>query len=141
MCEAIFAVPKYVASKLEWRPEGDRTVKFRAQVLSVDNSTALDLIGYWGFNPRYSRKIWGFNLSYRKHCIRQYDMAAKHKNFGEVGSIRGPHKHRFSSSRIPRYAYKPNPPISESNPNQALMDFLDEANVRRPEDYQSFMFF
>lgn len=66
-------------------------------------------------------------------------MARKHKNPG-AGWIRGPHKHKFSSSKIPRYAYKPNPPISDTDPNEALMDFLKESNITLKTPYQSFMF-
>jgi len=66
-------------------------------------------------------------------------MAKKHKNPGE-GWIRGPHKHKFSSSKIDRYAYKPDPPISELNANQALMDFLKESNIDLRIPYQDFMF-
>lgn len=141
MCEAIFSAEKYVASKIEWKRDGEHMMKFRAQVLTADNAMVLDLVGYWGYNPRYQRKVWGFNLSYKRHCIRQYDMGARHKNLGEPTTVRGPHKHRFSESRVPRYAYKPNPPISESDPNRALMDFLAEANIRKPENYQDEMFY
>jgi hypothetical protein len=69
------------------------------------------------------------------HIIRSYDMAAKHKNPGN-GRIRGPHKHRFQSSKVPRFAYKPDPPISEEDPNRALMDFLAESNIEAPVGYQ-----
>jgi hypothetical protein len=138
MCEALFAAPKYVASKIRWKPDG-QNVKFRAQVLTQDGGLGLELIGYWGFNPRYGRVTWGFSLTYRKHLIRAYDMAKKHKNPGEPGKIRGPHKHRFHS-RIARYAYKPSPPICDIEPNQSLMDFLVEANIKQPSDYQAYMF-
>jgi hypothetical protein len=74
------------------------------------------------------------------HCVRAYDMATKHKNPGG-GWIKGPDKHKFSSSKIARYAYTPNPPISEANPNQALMDFLKESNITlRSGTYQDFIF-
>jgi len=46
----------------------------------------------------------------------------------------------FSSSRIDRYAYKPDPPITEDDPNQALLDFLKEENIELRSDYQTFMF-
>jgi hypothetical protein len=67
-------------------------------------------------------------------------MAQQHKNPGMKGRVKGPHKHKFSSSKIDRFAYKPDPPISEENPNQALMDFLEEANITPPPNYQHFMF-
>lgn len=139
MCEYLFLTPKYVASKILWKPDGPM-VKFRAQVLTVSDGLGLDFIGYWGHNPRYDRANWGFNLSYRRNLIRQYDMAKEHKNPEGAGRIKGPHKHKFSLSVIPRYAYKPDPPICETDPNQSLMDFLTEANIRIPEDYQNYMF-
>jgi len=74
------------------------------------------------------------------HCVRSYDMARVHKNPGGKGKVYGPHKHMFSSSRIDRFAYKPDPPISEDDPNQALLDFLREENIELRTDYQTFMF-
>ena len=134
-------MPKYVASTIMWEPENDASVKFRAQVLSRNEPYGFELVGYWQKRSKYNRATWGFSLTFHRHCIRSYDMAKQHKNPGEVGKIRGPHKHRYSSSRIPRYAYKPNPEISEQDPNQGLMDFLKEANIEVPESYQAYMFY
>jgi hypothetical protein len=67
-------------------------------------------------------------------------MAKVHRNPSGGGKVKGPHKHKYSSSKIERYAYKPDPPISEDNPNEALMDFLQEANIELPAHYQNFMF-
>lgn len=67
-------------------------------------------------------------------------MAESHKNPGERGRVRGPHKHKFSSSKIDRYAYKPDPPISGDDPNQSLMDFLKEGNIELRTPYQLFSF-
>jgi hypothetical protein len=141
LCEQLYAAPKYVASKIRWRPgSGEGVLIFQAKVLTQDG-TGLDLSGYWKKVGRHNRTRWGFSLKHLGHCIRTYDMADSHKNPGETGRIKGPHKHRFSSSKIERYAYKPDPPISESDPNEALMDFLKEGNIElRSGDYQDFMF-
>jgi hypothetical protein len=140
MCEAIHSVPKYVGSKIEWKSDGP-SLKFRAQVFTVDGKYALELVGCYGHNPRYGRITWGFSLTFRRHVIRSYDMARKHKNIGHPGWVRGPHKHRFANSRIPRFAYKPNPPITETDCNDALIDFLKESNIEVPKDYQRHIFF
>jgi hypothetical protein len=140
LCEQLHAAPKYVASRIRWRAgTGEGVFIFQAKVLTEDG-TGLDLSGYYDKVGRHDRTRWGFSLKYMGHCVRTYDMAAKHKNPGE-GWIKGPHKHKFSSSKIERYAYKPDPPISEADPNQALMDFLKESNITlRSGAYQDFMF-
>jgi hypothetical protein len=140
LCEQLFRIRKTVASRITWRQGTSPLVFiFQATVLAPDG-TGLDLSGYWNKNLHHRRTRWGFSLSYCGHCVRSYDMAISHKNPGEAGRIKGPHKHKFSSSKIPRFAYKPDPAISDDNANRALMDFLEEANVEFPTDYQYFMF-
>lgn len=139
LCEQLFQIPKYTASRICWKPTPSGSLIFQAKVLTVDG-LGLDLFGYWNKNVNHSRARWGFSLKYAGHCIRSYDMSTYHKNPGERGKVKGPHKHRFSSSKIDRYAYKPDPPISEQDPNEALMDFLREANIELRGDYQYFMF-
>jgi hypothetical protein len=137
LCEQLFAVPKSVVSRIGWKSAGGDVLKFRAKVLTADG-LVLDLIGYW--NIKNGERRWGFSLSYFGNCVRSYDMSEVHRNPGGGGKVRGPHKHKFSSSKIPRFAYKPNPPISEGDPNSALLDFLAEANITLNYPYQSFMF-
>jgi hypothetical protein len=140
LCEQLFAIHKYVASKINWRRgPGTSVFIFRAKILAPDG-TGLDLTGHWQKNGRHDRTCWGFSLTYRGHCVRSFDMALYHRNPGGGGKIKGPHKHRFSSSKIARLAYKPDPSISDTDPNQSLMDFLTEANIELPHDYQFFMF-
>jgi hypothetical protein len=137
LCEQLFAVPKTVVSRINWKSDGSDVFKFQAQVLTADGN-GLILVGYW--KRKNNQPKWGFSLTYNGHCVRSYDMSPEHKNPGLAGRIKGPHKHKYSSSKIERLAYKPEPPISENNPNQALMDFLEEANIRPPANYQNFMF-
>ena len=141
ICELLYRTPKYVASQINWEPRTPDVFIFRAKVLT-DDGIGLDLTGHWKRNGRFGRTLWGFDLRYRRRIVRGYDMAAKHKNPGGGGHIRGPHKHRFSSSKIDRFAYLPQPPISTADANQALLDFLKECNIRfRTGDrYQAFMF-
>jgi len=139
LCEQLFLAPKYVASRIRWRSgNGDDVFIFQAKVLTEDG-TGLDLTGYWKKVGRHGYTRWGFSLKYMGHCVRSYDMASKHKNPGE-GWVRGPHKHKFSSSKIERFAYKPDPPLSETDANQSLMDFLKEGNIDLRTEYQDFMF-
>jgi hypothetical protein len=137
LCEQLLSVPKTVASKINWKPDTSGIFKFQAQVLTADGK-GLHLIGYWSSKTGITK--WGFNLSYNGHCVRSYDMSSEHKNPGMAGRIKGPHKHKYLSSKIDRFAYKPDPPISENNANEALMDFLTEANIELPANYQNFMF-
>lgn len=139
LCEQLHKVRKTIASRIAWKANGPNVLFFQAKVLTPDG-TALDLSGYWNKAPRHGHTRWGFTLSFYGHCVRSYDMAQSHKNPGESGRIKGPHKHKYSSSRIPRYAYKPDPAICDDNPNKALLDFLDEENIEAPHNYQFFMF-
>jgi hypothetical protein len=139
ICEALYACPKRLASKLIWQPnKGDGFIVQGTAI--ADDGTMFDLCGYWSSLKSHKRTRWGFSLRYYGYVIRSYDMARTHKNPGEAGRIKGPHKHRFKSAKIPRYAYKPDPPISDEDPNQSLMDFLAEANIALPKDYQNLMF-
>jgi hypothetical protein len=140
LCEELFNAPKYTASRIAWKQTTPNKYVFRASVLTEDGQ-GLDLVGVWQRSDRHGRTRWGFHLSYRGCCVRTYDMAQYHKNPGGLGKVHGPHKHKFSSSRISRFAYKPDPPISEDNPNRALMDFLAEANIELRGEYQDMLFF
>jgi hypothetical protein len=106
LCEQLFKVPKYVASRLSWRQDGNLKFTFQAKILTEDG-TGLDLFGYWLKNGKHNRTTWGFTLTYFGNCVRSYDMAKYHKNPGS-GKIRGPHKHKFSSSKIARLALTQN---------------------------------
>jgi hypothetical protein len=141
MCEAIFRAPKKLASQIEWFVENPNTFRFEAKVICESQNLVLDLNGHWCHNTLLKRRRWGFALKLGGYAIRSYDMSKKHKNFGIVGKrVRGPHKHRFKMSKIARFAYSPDPPISDTDPNQSLMDFLTEAHIELPAEYQSVMF-
>ena len=111
---------------------------FSSQVATTEGR-GLDLKGCWQRVGRHGDTRWGFSLSYHGNCIRSFDMARKHNKSGGKW-VRGPHKHKFSTSRIPRFAYKPDPPISVVEPNQSLIDFLVEANIAIPQNFQYIMF-
>lgn len=141
MCEAIFKAPKKLVSRIEWFTENPQTLRFAAKVICETENLVLDLNGCWCHNTFLGHRRWGFALKLGGYVIRSYDMSKKHKNFGVVGQrVHGPHKHRFRNSKIARFAYKPNPPISDTDPNQSLMDFLAEANIELPTEYQSIIF-
>lgn len=139
LCEALYLAPKSVASRIVWRQHDSRTFLFEAKVLA-EQGIILDLNGYWSHNLYHGRKRWGFSLKYLGHTIRSWDMSKKHRNPRGAGNIKGPHKHKFDSSKVPRLAYSPEPPLSDINPNQSLMDFLTEAHIELPSDYQNEMF-
>jgi len=139
LCEQLFNIPKYTATRISWKPAGKDVFIFQAQVLTADGA-GLELSGYWKKKGRHNKPTWGFSLKYRGHLVRSYDMSKYHRNPGGGGKIRGAHKHRYSSSKIERFAYKPDPSISESDPNKALEDFLAEANIELRSEYQYIMF-
>jgi hypothetical protein len=137
-CEQLFRAPKTVVTKIAWKRQNQDSLRFKAKVVTREG-TGLDLHGYWQKNGRHGLTRWGFSLTYKGNCVRQWDMALKHHNPGG-GNVKGPHKHRYSSSRIPRFAYKPDPPISDTEPNQSLLDFLAEASIAQPPNFQYVMF-
>jgi hypothetical protein len=137
-CERLFTIPKTVATKIAWKGVNQDTLIFHAKVVTSDG-LGLDLHGHWQRIGRHGLTRWGFALTYHGNCVRQYDMARKHHNPGS-GWVKGQHKHRYSSSRIPRFAYKPDPPISDTELNQSLIDFLVEANIAIPANFQYVMF-
>ena len=137
-CEYLYKAEKTIVTKLRWKPENENTLCFQAKVVTSDGR-GLDLHGHWQRIGRHSMTRWGFWLTYHGHCVRQFDMARKHKNAG-AGWVRGNHKHKYSSSLLPRFAYNPAPPISETDLNQSLIDFLTEANIAVPSNYQYVMF-
>lgn len=139
MCEALFAAPKTMASDIDWRVKDARTFIFQARVLCQQQNVLLDLTGYWCRNDLLASVRWGFSLTLGGHCIRSYDMSKRHRNI-KSGSVRGPHKHKFHGTKVPRYGYTPNPPIDASDCNKSLMDFLVEANITPPVKYQTVMF-
>jgi hypothetical protein len=139
LCEQIHSAPKYTASRVSWKPVTADKYILRVQVLTEDGQ-GLELTGYWTRNGRHNRSHWGFHLGFKGNCIRSYDMAKYHKNPGGRGKVVGPHKHRFCSSKIERLAYKPDPEISEENPNKALLDFLKEGNIELRSEYQHQLF-
>lgn len=95
----------------------------------TNDDVPLELSGYFERVSRFNSTTWGFALRYRGYLVRSYDMAKSHENPGEQGRIKGPHKHKFVSSKIDRYAYVPNPKISTKGPSTALKDFLVECNI------------
>ena len=119
---------------IRWEPTGKGSLTFRASVRTADD-LMLDLSGYWDKIDRFGDTRWGFALRFRGHLVRSYDMAKSHKNPGESGRIRGPHKQRFLSSKMDRYAYTPDPSISMNTPSAALRDFLKECNIELLEIY------
>jgi hypothetical protein len=137
-CERLFGEPKTVITRIAWKALNSNTMRFQAKVVTPEGR-GLDLKGCWQRVGRHGDTRWGFSLSYHGNCIRSFDMARKHKNPGGKW-VRGPHKHKFSTSRIPRFAYKPDPPISVVEPNQSLIDFLVEANIAIPQNFQYIMF-
>jgi hypothetical protein len=139
LCEALFHAPKTVVSNIEWRASGPETFLFAAKVLCPKEGVVLDLNGYWCHNRFRKERHWGFSLKLGGYCIRSYDMAKRHKN-PQNGVVHGPHKHKFKSSKILRFAYKPDPAINDTDPNRSLMDFLTEASVELPTNYQALIF-
>lgn len=137
-CERLFTVAKTITTKLAWKQQNENTMRFHAKVVTVDG-VGLDLRGTWQRIGRHGATRWGFSLLYNGHCVRQYDMARKHHNPG-TGWVKGQHKHKYSSSLIPRLAYKPKPPISDNELNRSLFDFMTEASIAIPANYQHVMF-
>lgn len=79
------------------------------------------------------RRTFSFALLYNKTLIRQWDFRI-HNNPGGR-KIVGPHKHKWTLKYGREEAYEVDD-VPTDDPNEALLAFLKECNIRIEGDYQ-----
>lgn len=129
--EAAVAATKIISGSLHWgtRARAMGRLYLEARVLVPETSELLGLTGVQG------ARNFSFTLLYRGVPIRKATKHAMHRNpNGEV--IREPHKHRWDDVDEDGWAYVP-ADVRWDNPDDALIDFLAECNIRYTGDYQT----
>lgn len=146
--ELILAEDKVIAMNLVWQPDdrglgrrrvrnrrpGRQTFRLEAQVFAVDSGETLRLLGKVGKTNR------SFVLLYRNSPIRKYTVHSTHRDPKTRIVYTEPHKHIWDDKWEDRRVYIPND-IRIGDPNEELLDFLDECNILLRGLYTPEMFF
>ena len=131
--EAILAEDKVIGVNLTWRGIG-RGHRLEAKVLSVDSGAVLSLRGYVGVKNR------SYALLYQNTPIRKYTVHDRHRNPATGEVVLGPHKHTWDDEWADKIVYVPDD-IRVGDPNEELLDFLAECNIRLQGTYNQMLFF
>jgi len=121
---------KIIRENLRWRSEGGRW-KLEATVFAPGSKTLLKLVAVVGRERSYS--LLCNNVPLRRLCAKKN----RHRNPGGQ-YVHGTHKHRHTDDFGDRDAYKPQG-VRIGDPNEELMDFLQECNIAVGGTYQSLM--
>ena len=123
---------KVIWANLSWRIDGG-SFRLEGKVLCIESEEILSLRGTMG------RKNRSFVLLYQNTPIRKYTVHDYHRDpmTGEV--VREPHKHLWNDEWEDKLVYIPND-IRIGNPNDELIDFLQECNISLRGIYTSRMF-
>lgn len=117
--EDLYRQDKVLTEDAEWEQIG-RSSRYtlRARCITVDRDTVLDLVGEY-----YAQGQYSFGLRYSNTMIRVWDFNNHHEG------IEGGHKHRYPEDEsVEDDPYSVND-VTTSNPNQAIIQFMDEANI------------
>lgn len=120
LMDNLYDQEKILVEDVNWELEHPEIPRYstKAMVKTTDSDEILQFHGeYWG-------KRFSFVLRYQNTVIRLWDFNDHHNG------ISGGHKHKF-----PEDEYKDDDPyavddVSTSDVNQALLDFLEECNIR-----------
>ena len=121
---------KVIRENLTWRSEGGR-FKLEGTVFAPTSQTLLKLLAVVGRQRSYS--LLCNNVTLRRLCAKK----RRHRN-PDGQYVQGTHKHRHTDDFGDREAYKP-PNVRIGEPNEELMDFLEECNITIEGTYQSLM--
>ena len=131
--ETVLAEDKVIGVNLAWRRDAG-AFKLKATVLSLDSDAVLNLRGYIGTKNR------SFALLYQNTPIRKYTVHDRHRNPATGEVISGSHKHTWDDDWEDRLVYVPDD-ITIGNPNEELIGFLAECNIRLRGFYSPHQFF
>ena len=128
--DSILAENKVIGMNLAWRFHR-RAYRLEANVLCEDSGEILSLRGYIG------RKNRSFALLYRNSPIRKYTVHDRHRDPVSRVVYTDPHKHFWDDKWEDKRVYIPDD-IRIGEPNEELMDFLHECNIRLRGSYKEF---
>lgn len=128
----LIAAAKVVAANLKWRFQ-QGGYRIEAAALVEGSGEVLRLVGYVG------KKNRSFALLYRNTPIRKFTVHDRHTDAKTGVRVTGPHKHWWDDEYEDRRVYVPTD-IRIGDPNDELVDFLEECNVdlRAPYNRASF---
>jgi hypothetical protein len=121
-------VAKTVITRIVWKEVDRNTLRFHAKVVTADN-IGLDLHGHYQKIGRHGVTRWGFSLTYRGNCVRQYDMALKHRNPGG-GKVKGPHQTQVFFFAGAAFCLQTQPANIRPRSKSKLAGFLSRSEYR-----------
>jgi hypothetical protein len=130
---AILAEPKVLAANLVWKWERGM-YRLEATVLAMDSGQALSLRGCVGLKNR------SFVLLYNNTPILKYTAHSRHRDPVTRQFILQPHKHPWDDEWQDQLVFIPND-IRVGDPNNELVDFLQECNIELRGSYGIKAFF
>ena len=131
--QAILDQSKVIAANLAWRQERGG-YRLKVQVLAEESGESLALHGYIGIQNR------SFALIYRTKPIRKYTVHPFHVDPVTRERITQPHKHTWDDVYEDDRVYLPDD-IRIGDPNDELLDFLQECNITLLGSYQREQFY
>ena len=123
---------KVIWVNLSWRIDGE-IFRLEAKVLCLESEEILSLRGTVG------KKNRSFVLLYQNTPIRKYTVHAFHRDPVTRERVTQPHKHWWDDEWEDKRVYIPND-IRIGNPNNELVDFLEECNISLRGNYTFCMF-
>ena len=129
---AVLAETKIISEDLAWVSVGV-ALRLSANVLSDESGELLNLRGCVGARNR------SFALLYRDVPIRKFTAHPWHIDPVTRERVTAPHKHTWDDLYQDRRVYLPSD-IRIGDPNDELLDFLQECNVVLLGRYQPHMF-
>lgn len=130
--QRIIEEEKVIAANLSWRNEGNNH-RLEAKVLCLDSNEVLNLRGFVGQRNR------SFALLYKNIPIRKYTAHDYHRDPVTREQIKQPHKHFWDDEWEDKRVYIPDD-IRVGDPNEELLDFLEECNVSLRGHYTGRLF-
>lgn len=126
--DIVLAESKVIASNLAWRFQG-KGYLLKATVLAAASGEVLELRGYVGSKNR------SFVILYKNTPIRKYTVHDRHTDPKTGERVTGPHKHFWDDYYEDNRVYIPDD-IRIGDPNDELLDFLQECNISLRRSYQ-----
>lgn len=126
--DVLLAEPKVIAANLVWRRDHG-SYRLEATVLAEDSGELPKLAGYVG------RRNRSFVLLYRNTPIRKYTVHRLHIDPETKDKVTDPHKHTWDDVYEDGKTYLPDD-IRIGDPNEELIDFLQECNITARGSYE-----
>ena len=119
---------KTISTKLEWEKQAERV--YVIGPVTVNSKIFTTLVFYANKNPNRLLLMLRDSEKRPYQIFRRYDNVPHHRNPDGTVFEAG-HKHKWTDAEgNERFAYIPDPPINDSDLDEALVQFLDECNIK-----------